>query len=179
MKKNIIIALFVGCITTSFTAIQSAEGKKGHKYKETRQPVTTALKNGQTVTISVFNPSKEINHKEKAVKLLTSNFKACFDSPFFINSMTWARADVEYSDGLAFAGVALYSTTPSTGTVDLNFLVVDPDEREKGVGKALVKYVETTPNCSTMQLTSTPNAEPFYRTLGLLEPTIGEFHKAL
>lgn len=177
MKKNIIIALFIGCITTSFTAIQSAEGKS-NTAQPTQESIATVLKNGQTVTVSAFNPR---HNSREALELLNKSFDEHFNRPLYFNEMVWVHAhianpDQEKSES-GLAAVALYWKKKTKNDIHLERLATTQHHQKKGIGSVVIDYIAKTTQCETMSLYGLSGSHDFYTKLGFTKKEESIFSK--
>jgi GNAT superfamily N-acetyltransferase len=116
-----------------------------------------------TALRDVFRRSSLSNESDRAKLLAHPEFLELSDVP-----VTEGRVRAALSDG-AVVGFAAWVPTP--GAVELEDLFVDPDQMQRGVGRALVLDVvaiASSQGANRVEVTANPDARVFYAKVGFV-----------
>lgn len=147
-------------------------------------PITINLEDGFTVEISsthapsypvVFNkPTYLTAEKAFLQQVLRISY------PIYSGRRYWASAYLTTPDHTkVLVGIIIYDCIERAKEIHVESLSVSPFHRRKGIGRALIEYVEKTPNYTHITLISNPEAGIFYRRLNYKEEHYGNFKKVL
>jgi GNAT superfamily N-acetyltransferase len=112
----------------------------------------------------VFRRSSLSNDGDRAKLLAHPEFLELSDVP-----VAAGRVRAAVSDDDAVVGFASWAPTP--GALELDDLFVDPDQMQRGVGRALVRdlvVIASSRGAKRIEVTANPDARPFYTKVGFV-----------
>ena len=176
LKITVIISLL---LTTAYS--YSMEERMAAHYARPSEDIPTlplqtlTLPNGQEITLSIVHNPTHYRMPKKSLEQEISLLKKVLyrGAHTGMEDNCWVSA---YTPREVLAGTVVYEM--DTSELYVHFLAIDPEYQKKGIGRALMSFLEKTPDCKTIQLDSLKSSEEFYKKLGYRqEKENGSFKK--
>ncbi len=182
MKKNLLKTIALACYM-----LPSPTHTMMNKMPvpPSRASETLCLANGESITLSMVHTPTDPHHHPTPKKISSLEQEILLlNNVLYRGSHTgtedcfWASAYLTTHQGKVMVGTIIYQVENDREAY-VHLLAVDPSHQKKGIGTALMNYVEKTFHCTTIELTPWGDAQSFYENLGYLQQEKGHLKKNL